>query len=255
MSHHIIRVGETKIKFKSQASRGIIKHAYRDGAETTGQLTADNIDTLLKKYIDNIPEANRPKFLHLENEKRRTGIGVEILITASPEIMKNMTPETQREYLMHGALFFADYKKRGYALLGYAVHFDEQTPHAHLFLVNTKTLNARTDFGSPELLATLQNDYFHHMQKFKSLDRYIAKQKRDKPIRHKTLKEFFKKVDHLDTLSLQDLVEMIEFFNNQKKPKDKEKNQQIVELIKFEIDERQKKPDITPKTSLDDRDF
>jgi len=237
-----MRVGETKIKYNSRATRAIIKHAYREGVETQGRLNADNIDALLKVSIDKIAETERPRNLNTKNEKRRTGIGVEILLTASPEYMKKLTQEEQRNYLMHGAIFFTTkYAKAGYSALGYTIHFDEQTPHAHLFLINNKTLNCRNDFGNPDLLSKLQDDYYNHMQKEVELKHHRTNPERlTKPRRHISIQDYNKKVDYLKSLTPEELKFLIKGIlgkikNNDYTDKAEEKNLKLtIDLIKQE---------------------
>ncbi len=90
---------------------------------------------------------------------------VETLITASPEFMKQLPPEEQKEYFSM-ALDFISERVGEQNILSAVVHMDERTPHMHLCFVPItpdNKLSAKTILGNQKSLSEWQTAYHERM--------------------------------------------------------------------------------------------
>ena len=86
---------------------------------------------------------------------------VETLITASPEFMKQLPPEEQKEYFSM-ALDFISERVGEQNILSAVVHMDERTPHMHLCFVPItpdNKLSAKAILGNQKSLSEWQTAY------------------------------------------------------------------------------------------------
>ena len=90
---------------------------------------------------------------------------VETLITASPEFMKQLPPEEQKEYFSM-ALDFISERVGEQNILSAVVHMDERTPHMHLCFVPItpdNKLSAKAILGNQKSLSEWQTAYHERM--------------------------------------------------------------------------------------------
>lgn len=92
---------------------------------------------------------------------------VETLITASPEFMKNLSSEEQKEYFTIATEFLID-KIGKKNIISAVVHMDETTPHMHLVfcpITKDNKLSAKTFLGNQKTLSNWQTEYHNVMSK------------------------------------------------------------------------------------------
>ena len=87
---------------------------------------------------------------------------VEVLITASPEIMEQLNNEQQRQFFERAAAFL--YERIGKEnVISAVVHMDEKTPHMHFcFVPITKDgrLSAKEVLGNKAAMCKWQDDFY-----------------------------------------------------------------------------------------------
>lgn len=174
----IIRVG--KLKNNSGLS-GAIRHNLREeGAVIPGldpsrshlniQIGASTRSDLFKSMRDRLATTTR--------KPRTDSVKVlEYMVSASPDYMNSLTYEDQKKYLLD-AVELVKQKHGADNVIHASLHFDEKTPHAHVWAVplvtemrKTKhkereivTLSAKTSLGGREGLEDLQTSATAFMQ-------------------------------------------------------------------------------------------
>lgn len=131
------------------------------------------------------------KFNEMMPDKiRKNGVVcVEFLITASPEAMQNKTRAEQDAYFNDAFRFIGDKHGRENVLMG-AIHRDETTPHAVLYVVpkdERGKLNCRAFYGEKNALTKLQDEFSEQVGAKHGLERG---QKRSKA-HHKTIRQYY----------------------------------------------------------------
>ena len=115
----------------------------------------------------------RIKELNLKKAVRKDAVKLlDVVVTASPEAMKAMSPEQQREYFKQGLEFLKEfYGEKNFMYCN--VHLDEETPHAHIgFVPITKDgrLCAK-EITNRAGLTKLQDDFFEKVSSKFGLER------------------------------------------------------------------------------------
>ena len=99
---------------------------------------------------------------------------VETIITASPEFMKKLSLEEQKEYFKRATDFMID-KVGKQNIISAVVHMDESNPHMHLVFcpINKENkLSAKSILGNQKSLSQWQTDYFECMhERWNELER------------------------------------------------------------------------------------
>lgn len=131
------------------------------------------------------------KFNEMMPDKiRKNGVVcVEFLITASPEAMQNKARAEQDAYFNDAFRFIGDKHGRENVLMG-AIHRDETTPHAVLYVIpkdERGKLNCRAFYGERNALTKLQDDFSEKVGVKHGLERG---QKRSKA-HHKTIRQYY----------------------------------------------------------------
>lgn len=124
-----------------------------------------------RKTVENLVMKNKCK-----TRKDSTYL-VETLITASPEFMKALPPERQREYFIRATEFMK--KQVGKEnIVSAVVHMDESNPHMHLSfcpITPDKRLSAKDILGNQASLSNWQTIYHQHMnERWPELERGIS---------------------------------------------------------------------------------
>ena len=99
---------------------------------------------------------------------------VETIITASPEFMKKLSLEEQKEYFKRATDFMIG-KVGRQNIISAVVHMDESNPHMHLVFcpINKENkLSAKSILGNQKSLSQWQTDYFEWMhERWNELER------------------------------------------------------------------------------------
>lgn len=99
---------------------------------------------------------------------------VETIITASPEFMKKLSLEEQKEYFKRATDFMID-RVGKQNIISAVVHMDESNPHMHLVFcpINKENkLSAKSILGNQKSLSQWQTDYFECMhERWNELER------------------------------------------------------------------------------------
>ena len=130
---------------------------------------------------------------------------VETLVTASPELLNEMTRQEQRQFFERAAEFL--YGRIGKEnVISAVVHMDEKTPHMHLcFCPITKDgrLSAKDILGNKQALSKWQDDFFSWMaQAYPALSRgipsYVTHRKHIPPYQFRMAKDLSKSYGRLE---------------------------------------------------------
>lgn len=144
---------------------------------------------------------------------------VETLVTASPELLNEMTRQEQRQFFERAAEFL--YGRIGKEnVISAVVHMDEKTPHMHLsFCPITKDgrLSAKDILGNKQALSKWQDDFFAWMaQAYPALSRgipsYITHRKHIPPYQFRMAKDLSKSYGRLE-----EALQTVTVFNAGKK--------------------------------------
>lgn len=176
----------------------------------TGATTSKELVQLIEKRISNCTRKPRPDANKL----------IEIVATASPEFFIDKTLDESKAYLTDCITFAEEYFGKDNVIAS-SIHFDEKTPHIHIFVVpletsirTTKhkkvehtTLNAKHYLGSQDQMISFQ-DSFHKfvVERNHDLERGISVRETNRihtPIRefHATkLKQVEQKLEHVEEL-------------------------------------------------------
>ena len=99
---------------------------------------------------------------------------VETIITASPEFMKKLSLEEQKEYFKRATDFMID-KIGKQNIISAVVHMDESNPHMHIVFcpINKENkLSAKSILGNQKSLSEWQTDYYECMhERWQELER------------------------------------------------------------------------------------
>jgi DNA repair exonuclease SbcCD ATPase subunit len=98
------------------------------------------------------------------------------LVTASPDWMKERTPEEQRAYFQYAYEFFEKHFRKE-NIISAVVHMDEHNPHMHLCFVpitDKGRLSSKDIIGGPAGLVEWQDRFYEHIhERFPELSRGI----------------------------------------------------------------------------------
>ena len=99
---------------------------------------------------------------------------VEVLITASPDFFKDITPKEIKAFFQHAVCFFQK-NQSPETIISAVVHMDEETPHMHLSFVPLtadKRLTAKEILGNRKKMIWWQDEFWKHMhEKYPVLER------------------------------------------------------------------------------------
>lgn len=102
---------------------------------------------------------------------------VEVLFSSSPEHMKSLTPDRQKQFFEECYAFIISEFGRG-RIFSAVVHMDESTPHMHLLfypITEDRRLSAKDLLGNPKTMSKHQDNFYNFMhEKFPELDRGIS---------------------------------------------------------------------------------
>ena len=167
-------------KLKGGAISGCERHNERKK-----EIYKSNPDIDIDKSIQNYHIIEPPKYTYSRKVKdlikksncktRKDSVMlVETIITASPEFMKKLSLEEQKEYFKRATDFMID-KVGKQNIISAVVHMDESNPHMHLVFcpINKENkLSAKSILGNQKSLSQWQTDYFECMhERWNELER------------------------------------------------------------------------------------
>ena len=167
-------------KLKGGAISGCERHNERKK-----EIYKSNPDIDIDKSIQNYHIIEPPKYTYSRKVKdlikksncktRKDSVMlVETIITASPEFMKKLSLEEQKEYFKRATDFMID-KVGKQNIISAVVHMDESNPHMHFVfcLINKENkLSAKSILGNQKSLSQWQTDYFECMhERWNELER------------------------------------------------------------------------------------
>ena len=167
-------------KLKGGAISGCERHNERKK-----EIYKSNPDIDIDKSIQNYHIIEPPKYTYSRKVKdlikksncktRKDSVMlVETIITASPEFMKKLSLEEQKEYFKRATDFMIG-KVGRQNIISAVVHMDESNPHMHLVFcpINKENkLSAKSILGNQKSLSQWQTDYFECMhERWNELER------------------------------------------------------------------------------------
>ena len=167
-------------KLKGGAISGCERHNERKK-----EIYKSNPDIDVDKSIQNYHIIEPPKYTYSRKVKdlikksncktRKDSVMlVETIITASPEFMKKLSLEEQKEYFKRATDFMID-RVGKQNIISAVVHMDESNPHMHLVFcpINKENkLSAKSILGNQKSLSQWQTDYFECMhERWNELER------------------------------------------------------------------------------------
>ena len=129
-----------------------------EGGETTSEL--------MKAFRERLPNKVRKNAVH----------ALEVVVTASPEKMAEMSRQEQDAFFEDSKKFIGDHFGGAKNIFASAIHRDEKTPHMHVLLVPINEqgkLSANTYMKNRETLRKLQDDFGDKVIKSHGLKRGI----------------------------------------------------------------------------------
>ena len=200
----ILRMAKIKTDGNVAAS---LQHQYRE-RET---INADIDKTELNENSNNSVEQAMAMYREKLPEKVRSNAvkAIELVMTASPEALAEMTVEQQKEYF-NDCIDFVKTKYGAENVFQSSVHFDEQTPHVHVMFVpkidgklnckklfgtdNSKKGTTEKPISGRQKLRDLQDDFYSEVGKKHGFERG----QKGSIARHQTVKRFYGEVLDID---------------------------------------------------------
>lgn len=170
------------------AVRRSLLHAFRvqDTPNADPSRTPDNthigassVDEVLAKFNARLPNKLRSNAV----------LGIEYLITASPDAMNNKNRAQQDKYFADALTWLRE--KHGAENVVYAgIHRDENTPHMYAYVVpidKNGKLNCRAFLGGSKALSSMQTEFAEKVGRRHDLARGVAGTK----AKHQQVKKFY----------------------------------------------------------------
>lgn len=188
MSYAILRTAKLK-NFGAIAASA--QHNYRerqtDNADPsrTAQnqhLVCKSTEELMQRFKERMPEKHR----------KNAVLGIEYLITASPD--KWQDPNFNDNKYFTDALRWLETKHGKENVIAGSVHRDEKTPHAVVYVIpldKRGKLNAREFLGGRKVLAQMQTDFHEKVAQKYGLERGVERS----TAKHQSIKRFYSLIE------------------------------------------------------------
>jgi hypothetical protein len=189
MGYVILRTKKLK---SGHAVRRSLAHAFREQdtpnadptrASENSHIGAKSAQEALARFNARLPEKVRSNAV----------LGIEYLISSSPEDMRGKSRKEQDAYFKDALKWLQ--AKHGKENVVYAgVHRDETTPHLYAYVVpidERGKLNCRHFLGGAKALTVMQTEFFQAVGKSHGLQRGVEGSK----ARHTTIKEYYTRVN------------------------------------------------------------
>lgn len=186
-------------KIKSVTSlRRSFKHSFRE--QNTPNAEKEKLKENINLAASNSNEAIELFKKRLPLKLRKNGVlAVEHVITASPDFFAGKTKVEINKYFSESIAFFNRYWG-GKNVISANVHYDEKTPHMHLFVcpVDEKTgrLNCRKWLGERNSLSELQSSFYDEVGSKQGLKRGVKGSKAN----NRKLRDFYKNINIIESL-------------------------------------------------------
>lgn len=160
------------LRFQKIKSAIAVRRALKHNSRINQPENANHEKSDLNQYFNSYDEALEIYKKQLPEKVRKNAVhAVEILITASPEILQKMTFQEQKNYF-NQSLAWAEKQLGGREnLLSACIHRDEATPHLHMIFMPLKEKKLNANYyigGSKHKMIELQDDFYKNVgQKFK----------------------------------------------------------------------------------------
>jgi hypothetical protein len=190
-------------KIKSMTGlRRSFKHTFRE--QKTPNADSDRLSLNVNLEASNSNEAMSLFHNRLPSKLRKNGVlAVEHVVTASPEFFRGKSKKEINDYFSRAIGFFNKHWGQE-NVLSANIHYDEKTPHMHLFVcpIDDKTgrLNCRKWLGARDSLSKLQDSFHDDVGSSVGLKRGLKGSKAN----NQKLKNYYKNIS---------LVESLEKFN------------------------------------------
>ena len=177
MAYAIIRIEKRKIG----SCAAIEKHHERKKEQYKSNPNIDPALTPLNYHLVQPTKSYRMMALERIEEvgakRRKNSVVIQDgLITASPEWMKEKTPQDQSEFFNYAYDFLKE-RYRAENFISVVVHLDEANPHMHFVFVpitEDGRLSSKDVIGGPKGMVKLQDDFYAHItQKYPEFSRGI----------------------------------------------------------------------------------
>lgn len=160
------------LRFQKIKSAIAVRRALKHNSRINQPENANPEKSDLNQYFNSYDEALEIYKKQLPEKIRKNAVhAVEILITASPEILQKMTFQEQKNYF-NQSLAWAEKQLGGREnLLSACIHRDEATPHLHMIFMPLKEKKLNANYyigGSKHKMIEFQDDFYKNVgQKFK----------------------------------------------------------------------------------------
>ena len=186
-----------KIKTRGELKRSL-KHGFReqDTPNADSKLTPDNT------YIGGNSSAEvmqhfEARLATQANIRKNAVLGIEYLVTASPEVINNTARVAQDKYF-NDALDWLKEKHGAENIIHAGIHRDEKSPHMYVFVVpidDKGKLNCRHFLGgSKNVLSELQTEFHEKVANKYGLERGVKGSK----AKHQRVIDFYKQINQPD---------------------------------------------------------
>lgn len=194
-----------KIKTRGELKRSL-KHGFReqDTPNADSELTPNNTYIGGNSSAEVMQHFNE-RLATQANIRKNAVLGIEYLITTSPEIMNNSPRQAQDSYF-NAALKWLKEKHGSENVIHAGIHRDEKTPHMYVFVVpidDKGKLNCRHFLGgSKNVLSDLQTEFHEKVCDRFKLERGIKGSKAP----HNKIMDYYKNLNkEPETIKLDDI--------------------------------------------------
>lgn len=217
MSHYFI-FRTAKIKSKSQF-HSAVKHHYRIGGLKNSDETRRHLNQELftAEECKNRFESFFGKNGKFEKRRKDAVLGIDYLITASPDFFNDKSTEEAIKFLEEAAEIIKQKHGKNNVLLQ-TIELDETTPHLTMIVVpvdKNNGLNCKSFLGNKTKLRQIQDEFYEKLKpNYPTLKR--GEKVEETRATRKTLKEFYKEVNLIKEKILNDDFNILEKSDNEK---------------------------------------
>jgi hypothetical protein len=186
-------------KIKSITSlKGSFKHSFREQKTPNADSKKSHMNINMEAL--NSTDAMALFKRKLPNKIRKNGVvAIEHVITASPNFFKGKNKVDINEYFSKSIVFFNKYWGDE-NVISANIHYDETTPHMHLFVCpidkGTGRLNCRKWLGERDSLSKLQSQFYDEVGAPSGLRRGVEGSK----LNNQKLKDYYKKISAIESM-------------------------------------------------------
>ena len=205
---HMYREQDTPNADPERLNQNNYLNSYRDqdwykslkklsAAERKEQLRKTGVEHGLQRYDSLLPNKVRKNAVH----------GIEVLVTASPEVLQKWPKDKQLQYFLAAHDWLNKRLSGPGTIIGSAVHNDETTPHLSVIYMPLKDgrLNARHYIGGHrDRMSELQDEFHAEVGHKFALDRGVKRSR----ARHISIREYYGKLVNVMTATRERMNEL-----------------------------------------------